>query len=91
MCRFSLWFFVGLTTLALVTPAAVRGQALMTSEPDLAIGDDGGDPACVDTITFTQGGDTIAAFRVGLAIVHGYQSQLRVLLLPPGVAWPSAT
>ncbi len=91
MCRLSLWFFVGFTTLALVTPAVVRGQALMTSEPDLAIGDDGGDPACVDTITFTQGGDTIAAFRVGLAIVHGYQSQLRVLLLPPGVAWPSAT
>ncbi len=91
MRRLFLCYFAGLISLALATPSTVRGQALRTSEPQLAIGDNGGGPVCVDTITFSQVGDTIGAFRVGLAIVHGYQAQLRVLLLPPGVVWPSAT
>lgn len=91
MRKLFLCISAGLMSLALVTPSAVRAQALVTSEPQLAIPDDGGSPVCMDTITFTQAGDTIGAFRVGLAIGHSYQAQLRVLLLPPGVVWPSAT
>jgi len=93
MRRLFLCYFTGLMslTLALAMAQPARAQSLITSEPQLAIADHGGEPACVDTITFTQTGDSIGAFRVGLAIVHGYQAQLRVLLLPPGVIWPSAT
>jgi len=81
----------GLLCLTLATPTAAHAQGLVTSEPQLAIPDAGGDPACVDTIDFTGAGDSIAAFRVGLAIRHGDQDQLRVLLLPPGVVWPSVS
>lgn len=82
---------IGLILGGLLHPATVHAQGLLTSEPQLAIPDDGGGPACVDTVTFTQPGEAIGAFRVGLAIRHDHQSQLRVLLLPPGVGWPSAT
>jgi len=91
MSRRFLCISVGLIAVAVATPSTVTAQALVTSEPHLAIGDNGGAPACVDTISFTQAGDSIDAFRVGLAIQHSYQAQVRVLLLPPGVVWPSAT
>ena len=91
MRRFFYFLSAGMLTLILTTPPAARGQALVTSEPHLAIPDDGAGPACVDTVSFAPANDTIGAFRVGLAIQHTYQAQLRVLLLPPGVVWPSAT
>ncbi len=77
--------------LPVLIASTASAQLTLTSSPNLAIPDNGGGPACIDTITVPSSGNVIGALRVGLRIDHGNRRELYALLLPPGVSWPSAT